>query len=92
MHSLVGCYLDQTSERIQVGGETFMKLILRLSPKIKRVFFFKDEVCKSIWTALLTEAIGTVSPNIKEHYSISSVLLGQGSFGKVFKGTCKHTL
>lgn len=59
-----------------MGGETFLKLILRLSPKIKRVFFFKDEVCKSIWTALLTEAIVSMAPNIKDYYSISSVLLG----------------
>jgi hypothetical protein len=46
MHSLVGSYLDDTKDRKFVEGETFLSFTLRLSTKIKRVFFFKDEVYK----------------------------------------------
>jgi len=32
------------------------------------------------------------SKELKNHYNLGSVLIGQGSFGKVFKGVCKQTM
>lgn len=76
MHTLVGCYIEEASEGMFYDGETFQKLIIRLSSKIKRVFFFKTEALRAQWVANIKEVVDVLSPSIKNGYSIGSVLLG----------------
>jgi hypothetical protein len=92
LHSLTTSYIDSSESDILKYGATekvFSKLIIRLSQRAKRVLFFESEIERNIWKITLREILQLDQKGLKNQYNLGSVLIGQGSFGKVFKGVCK---
>jgi len=95
LHSLTTSYIDSSESDILKYGSTekvFSKLIIRMSQRAKRVLYFESEIERNIWKITLREILQLDQKELKNQYNLGSVLIGQGSFGKVFKGVCKQTL
>ena len=67
------------------------RLVLILSEHSKRVIYFDSQFDLDNWYRAIVEAQGKQARKLKDHYRIKNHILGQGSFGKVYEGTCKTT-
>jgi serine/threonine protein kinase len=87
MHTLVGCFLIHNDQLIdaheQIGDRVYRRIELKLSQQFKRVFYVATDRELRNWIVNLKRAIG--QRNVHDLY-VSADLLGQGSFGKVYKG------
>lgn len=98
MHSLIGCFLISQSNNQEdmaniefheeINGIMYRRIELKLSHLFKRVFYLTEEVEYDRWKTQIELATG--HSKITDKY-IKSDLLGQGSFGKVYKGKSKTT-
>jgi serine/threonine protein kinase len=97
MHSLVGCFLisptkacNNSSHDVNesINGVIYRRIELKLSQLFKRVFFVETEPEYEAWTTNIEKVI---NPQRLNEFYVKDDLLGQGSFGKVYKGRSKAT-
>jgi hypothetical protein len=97
MHSLVGCFLISPTKTCEnsshdvnesINGVIYRRIELKLSQLFKRVFFVESESEYEGWTTNIEKVI---NPQRLNEFYVKDDLLGQGSFGKVYKGRSKAT-
>lgn len=67
----------------------FFKIDIQLSFHQKRILYFENGTERERWGCALRSALGEDGRRIADHYQYGDILLGQGSFGKVYKGVSK---
>ena len=75
----------------EFGHKVFFKIDIQLSLGQKRILYFDKATEREKWTRALRSALGEEGRRISDHYDYGDKLLGQGSFGKVYKGVNKVT-
>ena len=65
------------------------RLVLFLSEHSKRVIYFDSQQELESWYRVIIEAQGKQTRKLKDYYRIKNHILGEGSFGKVYEGSCK---
>ena len=69
----------------------FFKIDIQLSLRQKRILYFENATERERWSCALRSALGDEGRRIADHYEYGEKLLGEGSFGKVYKGVNKVT-
>lgn len=88
MHSLSNCFLkyDDTLTQ-QVNDKECKQIQLKLSESFKRVFYVDNPIIAQEWVSKIKRA--SRQRTFAEEYDMMSELLGEGFFGKVYKGINK---
>lgn len=93
MHSLIGCFPVENSKKDEndsnyvfeeADGQKYWRIEIKLSQIYKRVFFVKSEQEWKKWMEKLKQAAKV--RKMTDQYLSTDIVLGQGSYGKVFKG------
>ncbi len=95
MHSLISSIaIDiEPPEQVQCeyGSKVFFKIDIQLSLGQKRILYFDKASEREKWSRAIRNAQGDEGRKINEIYEYGDNLLGEGSFGKVYKGINKDT-
>ncbi len=75
----------------EFGNKVFFKIDIQLSLGQKRILYFDSASERERWSRAIRNAQGDEGRKISEIYQFGDNLLGEGSFGKVYKGVNKVT-
>jgi hypothetical protein len=94
MHSLLSTVIEEPNQlevaQSELGHKLFFKIDIQLSLGQKRILYFENATERERWSCALRSALGEEGRRIADHYEYGDKLLGQGSFGKVYKGVNKE--
>jgi hypothetical protein len=79
------------SAQSEYGLKVFFKIDIQLSLGQKRILYFDKASEREKWSRAIRNAQGDEGRKINEIYEYGDNLLGEGSFGKVYKGINKTT-
>ena len=93
MHSLVCSKVIEVeppeTAQCEFGHKVFFKIDIQLSLGQKRILYFDKAAERRKWSLAFRSALEDEGRRISDHYDYGETLLGEGSFGKVYKGINK---
>jgi calcium-dependent protein kinase len=94
MHCLVEASVESAGVETVVNNgvsTVYFKIVIKLGSMTKRIIFYDKETDRDHWLGLMRECQGDENRVLGDFYHKSDQLLGEGAFGKVYKGASKTT-